>query len=70
MVHFRKLKGKPMPEAYRKANVTRSKVHSAIEYVFAAEKHRSKLFVRTIGMVNLAYNFSRLVWLQRKLSPA
>ena len=78
-VHFRKPKGKPMPEAHRKANVARSKVRSAIEHVFAAEKHRFKLFVRTvgmaraavkIGMVNLAYNFSRLVWLQGRSAPA
>jgi transposase, IS5 family len=69
-VHFRKPKGKPMPEAYRRANAARSKVRSAIEHVFAAEKHRFKLFVRTmvstgaamkIGMVNLIYNFSRPV---------
>jgi transposase, IS5 family len=78
-VHFRKPKGKPMPEAHRRANVARSKVRSAIEHVFAAEKHRFKLFVRTIGidratmkigMVNLIYNFSRLVWLEGKTVPA
>ena len=78
-VHFRKPKGRAMPEPHRKANVARSKVRSAIEHVFAAEKHRFKLFVRTvgmaraavkIGMVNLAYNFSRLVWLQGRSAPA
>jgi hypothetical protein len=31
-----------------------------IEHVFAAQKHRMGLFVRTIGMANLAYNFTRL----------
>jgi IS5 family transposase len=75
----RKPKGKPMPEAHRKANVARSKVRSAIEHVFAAEKHRFGLFVRTvgkvraavkIGMVNLVYNFSRLVWLEGRPAPA
>ena len=68
-----------MPEAHRKANVARSKVRSAIEHVFAAEKHRFKMFVRTIGlaraklkigMVNLTYNFSRLVWLEGRPIPA
>ena len=78
-VHFRKPKGRPMPEPHRKANVARSKVRSAIEHVFAAEKHRFKLFVRTIGvaraklkigMVNLVYNFSRLVWQEGRTVPA
>lgn len=78
-VHFRKPQGKPMPEAHRKANAARSKVRPAIEHVFAAGKQRFKLFVRTvgiarsalkIGMVNLVYNFSRLVWLEGKPAPA
>jgi IS5 family transposase len=72
-VHFRKPMGKPMPEAHRRSNVARSKVRSAIEHVVAAEKNRFGMFVRTIGidraamkigMVNLVYNFSRLVWLE------
>lgn len=79
-VHFRKPKGKPLPEHHRKANAAaRSKVRSAIEHIFATEKHRFGLFVRTIGkaraaikigMVNLVYNFSRLAWLQSKTVPA
>ena len=78
-VHFRKPPGKAMPEAHRRANVARSKVRSAIEHIFAAEKHRFGMFVRTvgirratlkIGMVNLVYNFSRLVWLEGKTAPA
>lgn len=78
-VHFRKPKGKPMPEAHRKANTARSQVRSAIEHVFAAEKHRFGQFVRSvgkaravvkIGMVNLVYSFSRLVWLEGKPAPA
>lgn len=78
-VHFRKPKGKPLPERHRKANAARSKVRSAIEHIFATEKHRFGLFVRTIGkaraaikigMVNLVYNFSRLAWLESKSVPA
>ncbi len=78
-VHFRKPKGKPMPEPHRKANAARSKVRSAIEHAFAAEKHRFGMFVRTIGiaratsnigMVNLIYNFSRLVWFEGWPMPA
>jgi transposase, IS5 family len=79
MVHFRKPKGKPMPAHHRKANAARSKVRSAIEHVFAAQKHRMGMFVRTIGiaraamkigMVNLVYNFSRLAWLSGQTAPA
>jgi IS5 family transposase len=78
-VHFKKPKGKPMPTHHRKANAARSTVRSAIEHVFAAEKHRFGLFVRTIGiaraklkigMVNLVYNFARLVWLEGRAAPA
>ena len=47
---------------------------SAVEHVFAGQKHRMKLFIRTvgierarikIGMANLVYNFRRLVFLDR-----
>lgn len=46
-----------------------------VEHVFAGQKHRMKLFVRTIGiarakvkigMANLAYNFNRLAWLKAR----
>lgn len=64
-----------MPPHRRKANAARSKVRSAIEHVFAAEKHRMGLFVRIIGiaraamkigMANLVYNFTRLAWLSER----
>lgn len=79
MIHFRKPKGRPMPAPHRRANAARSKVRSAVEHVFAAQKHRMALFVRTIGierakmkigMANLAYNFKRLVWHERRTAPA
>ncbi len=78
-VHFRKPKGKPLPERHATANAARSAVRSAVEHVFAGQKHRMKLFVRTIGiaraevkigMVNLAYNFNRLAWLEARTAPA
>ena len=49
-IHQKKPKGKPMPEAMSRANGRRSKVRSAIEYVFAQQKDKMKLFVRTIGI--------------------
>jgi hypothetical protein len=51
--------------AARQANAARSRVRSAVEHIFADQKHRTDLFVRTIGlarartkigMANLAYN--------------
>jgi IS5 family transposase len=78
-VHFRKPKGKPLPSHHARANAARSPVRSAIEHVFAGQKHRMKLFVRTIGiaratmkigMANLAYNFQRLAWLDARTAPA
>jgi len=61
-----------------KANAARAKVRSAVEHVFAAQKHRMRLFVRTIGLArarvkiglaNLAYNFTRLAWLDTRTTP-
>src|SRR5829696_8023167 len=61
------------------ANAARSKVRSAVETVFAAQKHRFGLFVRTIGLAratmkiglaNLTYNMRRLVWIEQPNPPA
>lgn len=49
-VHRKKPKGKPMSEAVRRGNITRSKVRSCVEHVFAAQKDRMGLFVCTIGI--------------------
>lgn len=78
-IHHRKPKGKPMPERIARANAKRSAVRSAVEHVFAGQKHRMGLVVRTIGiararikigLANLAYNFQRLIWLERRTAPA
>ena len=62
-----------------KANAARARVRSAIEHVFARQKHRMALFVRTIGLArarvkiglaNLAYNFTRLAWLGDRIAHA
>ena len=58
---------------------TLGEVQSAVEHVFAGQKHRRGLFIRTIGiararikigMANLAYNFQRLAWLEGRGAPA
>jgi transposase, IS5 family len=54
-------------------------MRSRIEHVFAAQKCRLGLLVRTVGVVrarvkiglaNLAYNFTRLAWLNERAAPA
>lgn len=60
-----------MNEATSRAHGRRSKIRAFIEHVFAQQKFRMGLFVRTIGtarartkigMANLAYNLTRFVW--------
>jgi len=77
-VHRKKPKGKPMSERTSKANGRKSKVRAKVEHVFATQKTRMGLFIRTIGMeraktkigmVNLAYNMKRLVWLDARGAP-
>ncbi|RME68574.1 MAG: IS5 family transposase [Alphaproteobacteria bacterium] len=78
-IHRKKPRGKAMPERTAKANAKRSAVRAAVEHVFAAQKHRMGLVVRTIGiararikigMANLAYNLQRLAWLEGRAAPA
>jgi transposase, IS5 family len=78
-IHHRRAPGKDLSEAQARANRARSKVRAPIEHVFAHEKRRMGLFVRTIGkaraafkigMANLAYNFRRFVWHERRSLPA
>ena len=74
-VHFRRQPGLDLTPAQRKANRARSKVRSAVETVFAGQKHRFGLFVRTIGLArartkiglaNLAYNLKRFLWIETR----
>jgi IS5 family transposase len=78
-VHFRRKPGSDLTPTQMKANAARSKVRSAVETVFAAQKHRFGLFVRTIGLAratvkiglaNLTYNMRRLVWVEQRKAPA
>jgi transposase, IS5 family len=74
-IHRKKPPRKPMPERTRRANAKKSKVRSCVEHVFAEQKSRMGLFVRTIGiarattkigMANLVYNLKRLVFLEKR----
>jgi IS5 family transposase len=78
-VHHKKPPRRPLPETLARANAKRSKVRAAVEHVFAHQKQRMGLFVRTvglararlkIGMVNLAYNMQRFLWLRARPAPA
>jgi len=78
-IHHKKPKARPMSEATSRANGRRSKIRAFVEHVFAQQKSRMGLFVRTIGiarartkigMVNLAYNLTRFVWYQGRTAPA
>ncbi|AOL22421.1 hypothetical protein Ga0102493_111393 [Erythrobacter litoralis] len=78
-IHQRRKPRRPLPEHVARANARRSAVRSAVEHVFAGQKHRMGLFIRTIGiqrariktgMANLADNFQRLAWLKGRSAPA
>jgi transposase, IS5 family len=74
-IHRRKPRGKPMPERSAKANAAKSRVRARVEHVFAQQKDKMGLFIRTIGikraeakitLANLAYNMSRLIFHERQ----
>jgi transposase, IS5 family len=74
-IHFRRAPGKPLPPQRQRANAARSKVRSAVEHVFATQKHRMGLFVRSIGidrakarigLANLVFNFKRYAFWDAK----
>lgn len=74
-IHHRKPKGRPMPQRTRKANARKSAIRARVEHVFAAQKDRMGLFIRTIGatraeakigLTNLAYNLRRFLFHERR----
>lgn len=74
-IHHRKPKGRPMPDQTRKSNTTKSKIRCRVEHVFAHQKDKMGLFIRTIGikraeakitLANLTYNFHRLIFHERR----
>ena len=73
-IHYRKPQGKPWPDAWQAANRERSPIRARVEHVFAVQKDKMALFIRTIGLpratvkiglANLAYNMQRLIYLRR-----
>ena len=73
-IHRKKPKGRTMPEVTRRAQQRESRIRSRVEHVFAEQKERMVLFIRTIGiaratikigLANLVYNIKRLIFLRR-----
>jgi len=63
-----------MPTRTRRSNAGKSMIRSRVEHVFADQKSRTGLFVRTvgikraemkIGLANLVYNIRRFLHLER-----
>lgn len=64
-----------MPERTAKANAAKSKVRAHVKHVFAHQKDKMGLFIRTIGikraaakvtLANLPHNMHRLVFQERR----
>ena len=67
------------PERTAKANAAKSRVRARVEHVFAQQKAKMGLFIRTIGikraeakitLTNLAYNMNRLIFHERQAAMA
>jgi transposase, IS5 family len=74
-----KPRGKPMPPHIRRGNASRARVRVAIEHVFAAQKCRLGLVIRSVGLAratarlglaNLVTNMRRLAWFETRSVPA
>jgi hypothetical protein len=73
-IHRKKPKSRTMPNSIRRANNANSKIRSRVEHLFAQQKDRMDLFIRTIGialatitigMGNFVYINKRLLCLRR-----
>jgi IS5 family transposase len=78
-IHRKKPRGKPMPKRTARANARKSQVRARVEHVFAQQKARMGLVIRSIGikraeaaitMANLAYNLGRWRWLDGRAASA
>ena len=74
-----KPRGRPMPPNIARGNAARARVRAKVEHVFATQKRRFGLVIRTVGLAratakltlaNLAYNLRRLAWIETRPAPA
>ena len=68
-----------MSKTTARANGKKSSIRARVEHVFAHQKMRFGLFIRTIGLAraeaklmlaNIAYNFDRLVFHEQRTAAA
>ena len=52
-IHHKKPRGKPMPAHMARSNRTKSRIRAKVEHVFAEQKERMGLFIRTIGIARV-----------------
>jgi transposase, IS5 family len=73
-----KPRGKPMPPHMVRGNAGRARVRVAVEHVFAAQKCRLGLVIRSVGLAraraklglaNLVTNMRRLAWFETRALP-
>lgn len=78
-IHRKKPPGRPMPARTARANARKSAVRAKVEHVFAHQKDRMGLAIKTIGLkraetkiglANMAYNFQRLILHERRAAAA
>jgi transposase, IS5 family len=76
-IHRKKPRGRPMPANIARANAAKSSVRARVEHVWAQQKDKMGLFIRTIGikraeakitLANIAYNMNRLIFHERRLA--
>lgn len=69
-----KPRGRPMPPHIPRGNAARARIRSHVEHVFATQKRRFGLVIRTVGiarataklaLANLVYNLRRLTWIEK-----
>ena len=74
-LHRKKPRGKPMTQQTLRANSKKSKVRCKVEHIFAVQKDKMGLFIRTIGIIranvkitlaNIVYNMKRLTFWEKK----
>jgi IS5 family transposase len=74
-----KPRGRPMPPHIKRGNARRARVRVAVEHVFAAQKCRLGLIIRSVGLAratarlglaNLVTNMRRLAWFETRPAPA
>ncbi len=78
-IHRKKPAGKPMAKRTAKSNARKSTVRVSVEHVFAQQKARMNLVIRSIGlkrakatiiMAKIAYNLGRWRWWETRATPA